>query len=166
MDNGNGGPANRINPGFERLAETTEFNVESKSPEILPTPDDQQEKDPYAGLENISDDLNGAPGVIDPTMLGGLSLQADQLGEKKEPGLGEIVDEKSPDLTGLSEEKVLGTDISKFQKNGVTKEMEARLDGLKKEDDLYKLSVDFMKASKESLGTSFADRNYLLGGGK
>lgn len=169
MDNGNGGPANRINPGFEHLAETTEFNVENKSPEILPTPDDQQEKDPYAGLEGISDSLNGAPaGVIDPAMLGNLSLQASQNEEKKEPGLGEIVNETQQSLTEPIEEKMLGTDLnsSKFRNNGVTKELAKRLEKIEEGDDFYKMSIELNKASKESLGMSFPDRSHFIGGNK
>ena len=71
-------------------------------------------------------------------------------------------------MKSLTESQVAGTDIdvSKFQKNGVSKELENRLDDLKKEPNLYKQSVTFMTEAKKSLSASFADRKYLTGGNK
>jgi hypothetical protein len=48
----------------------------------------------------------------------------------------------------------------------VSKELEQKLDNLKKEPNLYKQSVDFMLEAKKSLSSSFADRKYLVGGQK
>ena len=57
-------------------------------------------------------------------------------------------------------------DISKFDKDGVTPELEKKLDALKEVSDLYKQSVGFMMEAKKSLSSSFADRAYLAGGKK
>lgn len=152
MDNGNGGPGNVNASNFERsMAEAPTFD-----PEALPTPETKETE------QN--------PGIyIDPTMLGNMTVNATGFNnEQLNPALGEVVSEGEVGMKSLSEDQVIGTDvdISKFQKNGVSKELEAKLDNLKKEPNLYKQSVDFMLEAKKSLSASFADRKYLLGGDK
>jgi hypothetical protein len=163
MDNGNCGPGNRVAQDFERsMTEVPQFN-----PETLPTPDDK-EKD-FGGIgEVVGNNANVNDGIyIDPSMLGASTVQATAHLETM-PELGEIVTESNVGMKSLSEAQISGTDVdtSKFQKNGVSKELEQRLDNLKKEPNLYKQSVDFMLEAKKSLASSFADRNYLLGGQK
>ena len=162
MDNGNGGPGNRVAQNFERsMSEAPQFN-----PEVLPVPENE-EKDPGNNGEAFNDNPNAGTGIyIDSSMLGASTVQAAHL--EGEPQLGEVVTENNVGMKSLSESQVSGTDIdiSKFQKNGVSKELEQRLDDLKKEPNLYKQSVDFMLEAKKALASSFADRNYLLGGKK
>ena len=152
MDNGNGGPGNMNASNFERsMAEAPKFD-----PEALPTP------------ENKETEQN--PGIyIDPTMLGSMTVNAAGFNDQKlNPALGEVVSEGEVGMKSLTEAQVIGTDvdISKFQKNGVSKELEEKLDNLKKEPNLYKQSIDFMLEAKKSLSASFADRKYLMGGKK
>ena len=150
MNNGNGGPGNMNAANFERgMAEAPKFD-----PENLPTP------------ESKEGELN--PGFyIDPTMLGNMTVNAAGF-EQLNPELGEVVTEGEVGMKKLTEDQIIGTDvdISKFQKNGVSKELEDKLDNLKKEPNLYKQSVDFMLEAKKSLSASFADRKYLSGGNK
>ena len=160
MDNGNVGPGNMNARNFERsMAEAPHFD-----PERLPTPEDK-EKDPGNAAEMGQDNMNGGV-YLDPSMLGASTVNAIQYEDQANPGIGEIVTETEAGMKSLSDEQVLGTDIdvSKFQKNGVSKEMEQRLDEIKKEKNLYRQSVDFMVESKKSLSASFADRGYLRGG--
>lgn len=163
MDNGNGGPGNRVAQNFERsMSEAPNFN-----PEILPIPEDK-ENDPGNNGEVAGNNPNANNGIyIDPSMLGASTVQAAHL-EVNEPGLGDVVTESEVGMKGLSGAQIAGTDIdiSKFQKNGVSRELEQRLDNLKKEPNLYKQSVDFMLEAKKSLSSSFADRKYLTGGQK
>lgn len=138
---------------FERsMAEAPQFD-----PEALPTPETKETE------QN--------PGIyIDPSMLGNMTVNAAGMGgnEQLNPALGEVVSEGEVGMKSLTEEQVIGTDvdISKFQKNGISKELEEKLDNLKKEPNLYKQSVDFMLEAKKSLSASFADRKYLAGGNK
>ena len=163
MDNGNGGPGNRVAQDFERsMSEAPQFN-----PEVLPIPENE-EKDPGNNGEVAGNNPNANAGFyIDPSMLGASAVQAAHFGGET-PGLGEIVTENAVGMKNLSEEQVIGTDvdISKFQKNGVSKELEQRLDDIKKEVNLYQQSIDFMLEAKKSLSASFADRKYLAGGQK
>ena len=150
MNNGNGGPGNMNAVNFERgMAEAPKFD-----PENLPTPE-SKEGEPNPGF------------YIDPTMLGNMTVNAAGF-EQLNPELGEVVTEGEAGMKKLTEDQVIGTDvdISKFQKNGVSKELEDKLDNLKKEPNLYKQSVDFMLEAKKSLSASFADRKYLSGGNK
>ncbi len=136
---------------FERsMAEAPQFN-----PENLPVPE-KKETEQNAGI------------YIDPSMLGASTVQAAHLEQPLNPELGEVVTENTVGMKGLTEEQISGTDvdISRFQKNGVSKELEQKLDNLKKEPNLYKQSVDFMLEAKKSLSSSFADRKYLVGGQK
>jgi len=153
MNNGNVGPGNVNAQDFERsMAETLQFD-----PESLPNPESKEK-----GQEQ------GGAMYLDPSMLGASTVNAMQFGEQKTPELGEVVSEGNVGMKALTEEQVIGTDLNaaKFQKNGVSKEMEQKLDMIKKEKDLYQQSIDFMTTSKESLSTSFADRGYLKGGNK
>ena len=153
------GPGNVSNQNFERsMSEAPVFN-----PEILPTPD-QKEEDPGRGSESVGDNLNTNNGVyIDSSLLGSSTVNATTFDTKK-PELGEVVDEGAVGMKGLSDEQVIGTDInvSKFHKNGVSRELAARLDELKNEPNLYKQSVGFMMEAKKSLSSSFDDRRYLM----
>jgi hypothetical protein len=164
MDNGNVGPGNRTAQNFERsMSEAPQFN-----PEILPTPDDK-ENDPGNSGEVAGNNPNANSGLyIDPSMLGASTVQAIQFEQPVNPALGEVVDDGVVGPKRLNEEQISGTDvdISKFQKNGVSKELEEKLDNLKKEPNLYKQSIDFMLEAKKSLSSSFADRGYLAGGDK
>lgn len=156
------GPGNMNAQNFERsMSEAPQFN-----PEVLPTPDDK-EKDSGGGAEAVGDNMNGGI-YLDPSMLGASTMNAAQFGEQANSGLGEVVSEDVTGVKTLSSDEVIGTDIdvSKFEKNGVSKEMEQRLDEIKKEKNLYRQSVDFMTESKKSLAASFSDRNYLTGGDK
>ena len=163
MDNGNGGPGNRVAQDFERsMSEAPQFN-----PEVLPIPENE-EKDPGNIGERAGNNPNANAGFyIDPSMLGASVVQAAHFGGEV-PGLGEIVTENTVGMKNLSEDQITGTDvdISKFQKNGVSKELEQRLDDIKKEPNLYQQSIDFMLEAKKSLSSSFADRKYLTGGQK
>lgn len=150
------GPGNVNAQNFERsMAEAPHFN-----PEALPTPE-EKEADPGVNP-------NAGNMYLDPSMLGASTVNATQFEEHAAPGLGEVVSEETATMKALSEDQVLGTDIdvSKFQKNGVTKEMEQRLDRIKKEKNLNLQAREFVKESKKSLSSSFADRNYLAGGKK
>ena len=164
MDNGNGGPGNHTGENFERsMTEAPQF-----TPEMLPTPEDK-ESDPGLKVENPIDNMNRGDGIyIDSSMLGGATMEAMQYGDQLQPGLGEVVSEENGKMKKLTEEQVIGTDIdiSKFEKNGVSRELENRLDTLKQETNLYKQSVDFMMEAKKSLSASFSDRKYLTGGEK
>ncbi len=160
MDNGNVGRGNTDAYNFERsMAEAPNFN-----PENLPTPD-QLEADPTSG--EIGVNPNEAGVYLDPSLLGASTMNAVKY-DNLNPALGEVVDEGQVGMKSLTEEQIIGTDVnaSKFQKNGVSKELEVKLDSLKKEPNLYKKSVDFMMEAKKSLSVSFADRQYLLGGDK
>lgn len=151
MDKGNGGPGNMNAANFERsMAEAPQFD-----PESLPTPENR-EGEPNPGI------------YIDPTMLGNMTVNAAGFNDQVNPALGEVVSEGEVGMKTLTEDQIVGTDIdiSKFQKNGVSKELEEKLDNLKKEPNLYKQSVDFMLEAKKSLSSSFADRKYLAGGMK
>lgn len=151
MDNGNGGPGNRVAQNFERsMAEAPQFD-----PETLPVPE-KKETEQNTGI------------YIDPSMLGASTVQAAHLEQPINPELGEVVTENEVGMKSLSEAQISGTDIdmSKFQKNGVSKELETKLDNLKKESNLYKQSVEFMLEAKKSLSSSFTDRKYLAGGNK
>lgn len=151
MDNGNGGPGNMNAANFERsMAEAPNFD-----PEDLPTPENR-EGEPNAGI------------YIDPAMLGNMTVNAADFEKQPEAALGEVVSEGAVGMKALTEAQVIGTDvdISRFQKNGVSRELETKLDALKKEPNLYKQSVDFMLEAKKSLSSSFADRKYLAGGDK
>ena len=163
MDNGNSGPGNMNANNFERsMAEAPQFN-----PEKLPIPE-QKENDPGMGLE-AGNNPNANTGMyIDPSLLGSMTVSATGLGEQPQAGIGEVVTEGEVGMKKLTEAQVIGTDIdiSKFQKDGVSKELEEKLDNLKKETNLYKQSVDFMMEAKKSLSASFADRSYLTGGNK
>lgn len=164
MDNGNGGPGNMNRADFERsMAEAPNFE-----PEKLPIPE-QKENDPGINPEALSNPNTKTGMYIDPSMLGNMTVNAARLGEQQlNPAIGEVVSEGEAGMKKLTEEQVIGTDvdISKFQKNGVSKELEEKLDTLKKEPNLYKQSVDFMLEAKKSLSASFADRKYLTGGSK
>lgn len=147
---------------FERsMAEAPNFD-----PEKLPIPE-QKENDPGFNTE-VGNNPNANTGMyIDPSMLGNMTVNATQFGELN-PALGEVVSEGEVGMKQLTEDQVIGTDvdISKFQKDGVSPEMEKKLDELKKEPNLYKQSVTFMTEAKKSLSASFADRKYLTGGNK
>lgn len=160
MDNGNGGPGNRVAQDFERsMAEAPKFN-----PEALPIPEDK-EKDLGIGGESVGNNANVNDGIyIDPSMLGASTVHATHL--ETTPELGEVVTESTVGMKKLSEEQITGTDldISKFQKNGVSKEQEHKLDELKKVADLYEQSIGLAFERKKALATSFADRRYLMGG--
>lgn len=161
MDNGNGGPGNRVAQDFERsMAEAPKFD-----PEKLPVPE-QQEDDP--GINSEIGKNPNAGMYIDPSMLGNMTVNAAGFDDQLNPALGEVVSEGEVGMKSLTEEQIIGTDIdiSKFEKNGVSKELENKLDDLKKEPNLYKQSIDFMLEAKKSLSASFADRKYLLGGDK
>ena len=161
MDNGNVGRGNLNAPDFERsMAEAPRFN-----PENLPVPE-QMEADQNSGEVGINPNEAGL--YLDPSLLGASTMNAVTYGEQANSALGEVVDEGQVGMKSLTESQVAGTDIdvSKFQKNGVSKELENRLDDLKKEPNLYKQSVGFMMEAKKSLSASFADRQYLLGGNK
>ncbi len=165
MDNGNVGPGN-VNAGnFARsMTEAPNFN-----PEVLPVPE-QKESDPGQNSENVGINPNASQGgmYLDPSLLGASTVNAVGYDNNLNPALGEVVNEGDAGMKSLSEDQVIGTDvdISKFQKNGVSKELEDKLDNLKNEPNLYKQSVDFMMEAKKSLSSSFADRKYLLGGDK
>lgn len=164
MNNGNGGPANRIAQGFENISDSVDFN-----PERLQDPN-QKEQDPGVNQELVGNNPNQNGGAyLDPSMLGTATVQAMQYGNQElNPALGQVVSEGETGMKSLSEDQILATEtgVMKFQKNGVTKEQEEKLDNLKKEPNLYRQSVDFIKISKQSLSSSFADRAYLTGGGK
>ena len=154
------GPGNMNAGNFERsMAEAPHFD-----PEKLPTPEDK-EKDPGIAAEIGQDNTNGGM-YLDPSMLGASTMKATQYEAPAEAGMGEIVSGEAVGMRTLSEEQVLGTDIdiSKFQKNGVSKEMEQKLDKIKREKNLYRQAVELALLSKESLASSFADRSYLKGG--
>lgn len=154
MDYGNAGPGNRIAQGFERLSEEQAFN-----PERLEDPN-QKEQDPAMNLEGFNDSSENGAAYTNPGMLGGATVQAVQFGGQTAP-LGQIVNEGVAGMKTLTEEQVIGTDISKFEKNGVSKEMEEELDKLKTERNLYQQAVKLAILSKKSLSSSFADRSYL-----
>lgn len=162
MNNGNGGPGNMNAGSFERsMAEAPNFD-----PEKLPIPE-QKESDPGFNTEARKNPNANTGMYIDPSMLGNMTVNATQFGELN-PALGEVVSDGEVGMKKLTEEQVIGTDvdISKFQKDGVSAEMEKKLDELKKEPNLYKQSVTFMTEAKKSLSASFADRKYLTGGNK
>ena len=147
MNNGNGGPGNIAAQGFENIsAEAPDFN-----PNVLPTPD-KKEDDPSKQLEAVGNNMNQMQSpYLDPSMLGNATVQAAQFGNEQAPvQVGQVVSEGPVGMTTLSEEQILGTDvdISKFQKDGVTKELEEKLDNLKKERNLHKQAVDFMMESE------------------
>ena len=164
MDNGNGGPANRIAQGFEHISDSVDFN-----PERLQDPN-QKEQDPGVNQETVGNNPNQDAGAyLDPSMLGTATVQAMQYGgQELNPALGQVVSEGETGMKALTEDQVLATEtgVMRFQKNGVTKEQEEKLDNLKKEKNLYRQSGDFIKISKLSLSSSFADRAYLTGGNK
>lgn len=163
MDNRNGGPANRVAQGFEHISDSVDFN-----PERLPEPN-QQEQDPGVSQESVGNNPNETGASLDPSMLGTATVQAMQYGNQElNPALGQVVSEGETGLKSLSENEILATEtgVMRFQKNGVTKEQEQRLDNLKKEPNLYRQNLEFMKASKQALSSSFADRAYLAGGEK
>ena len=157
------GPGNRSTGDFERsMNEAPQFD-----PERLPIPE-EKEADPGRATENLESGI-AQTGIIDPSMLGASTMNATNLSETElKPALGEVVSEGGTGMRALTEDQIIGTDIdiSKFQKNGVSKELENRLDEIKKEPNLYQQSVDFMLESKKSLSASFADRGYLSGGSK
>jgi|GEM_PF-6849147 len=142
MDNGNGGPANRIAQGFENISDSVDF-----SPERLQNPNQKEQV------------------YLDPSMLGTATVEAVQYGGELNPALGQVVSEGEVGMKSLSEDQILATEtgVMKFEKNGVTKEQEERLDNLKKEPNLYRQSVEFIKTSKQALSSSFSDRAYLAG---
>jgi len=142
MDNGNGGPANRIAQGFENISDSVDFN-----PERLQNPNQKEQV------------------YLDPSMLGTATVEATQYGGELNPALGQVVSEGEVGMKSLSEDQILATEtgVMKFEKNGVTKEQEERLDNLKKEPNLYRQSVEFIKTSKQALSSSFSDRAYLAG---
>ena len=163
MDNGNGGggPANRISQGFENLSNEVDFN-----PERLAVPD-MKEQDPGVSQEAVGNNPNENGGAyLDPSMLGTATVTAMQYGGELNPALGQVVSEGEVGMKTLSKDQVLATEtgISKFQKNGVTREQEQRLDNLKKEKNLYRQSIEFAKVQKQALSSSFSDRAYLMGG--
>lgn len=164
MDNGNGGPANRIAQGFEHISESVDFN-----PERLQDPN-RKEQDPGTNQEKVGNNPNqNNDAYLDPSMLGTATVQAMQYGNQElNPALGQVISEGEAGMKTLTEDQVLATETGtmRFQKNGVTSEQEQRLDNLKKEPNLYRQSVDFIKISKQSLSSSFADRAYLSGGAK
>ena len=162
MDNGNGGPANRIAQGFETISDQVDFN-----PERLQDPN-QKEQDSRIN-KDVLNNPNEENTHLDPSMLGTATVQATQFGNQElNPALGQVVSEGEAGMKNLTENEVLATEtgVMKFQKNGVTKEQEQRLDTLKKEPNLFRQNVEFIKASKQSLSSSFADRAYLAGGDK
>ena len=162
MNNGNGGPGNMNAGNFERsMAEAPNFD-----PEKLPIPE-QKENDPGFNTESENNPNANTGMYIDPSMLGNMTVNATQFGELN-PTLGEVVSEGEVGMKQLTEAQVVGTDIniSKFDKDGVTPELEKKLDALKEVPDLYKQSVGFMMEAKKSLSSSFADRAYLAGGKK
>ena len=109
MDNGNGGPGNRVAQDFERsMTEAPKFN-----PEQLPVPEDK-ESDPGIRAEEVGNNLNAVNDkiYIDPSMLGASTVQAMQMGEKLDPALGEIVDEGQAGMKSLTEDQIIGTDIN------------------------------------------------------
>ena len=147
---------------FERsMAEAPNFD-----PERLPTPD-QKENDPGFNTE-VGNNPNAGVGMyIDPSMLGNMAVNASQYHESElNPAIGEVVSEGEVGMKKLTDEQIIGTDIniSKFNKDGVTPELEKKLDDLKNEPNLYEQSVQFMMEAKKSLSSSFADRAYLTGG--
>ena len=161
MDNGNVGRGNVNAQNFERaMTEAPKFD-----PEKLPIPE-QKENDPGVNAEASIDVNQGA--YLDPSLLGASTMNAVRFNSELNPGLGEVVSEGEVGMKALTEEQVIGTDIdaSKFQKNGVSKELEAKLDKIKKEPNLYEQSVQLMMESKKALSSSFADRKYLVGGNK
>ncbi len=163
MDYGNVGPGNRIAQDFERLSEEQDFNPD-KTPERI----DQNEQDPAVNSENIEDNLNRDEESYDDSgKLGTVAVRATEFGGET-GGLGKIVSEGPAGMKELTESQIIGTDIdiSKFDKNGVSKELADRLDNLKKEPDLHKQSVEFVLESKKSLASSFSDRGYLASGGE
>lgn len=163
MDCGNAGPGNVNANNFERLGtEAPAFNLN-----ILPTPD-QKEQDPGQKQESVGNNTNrdNAP-YIDPALIGDATIKATAIGNVpiEKAKIGEVVSEGAAGLKTLSEDQTLGTDLnsSKFDKNGVSKAQEDRLDWIKKEPNLYKQNIDFMLESKKALSASFADRGYLAG---
>ena len=94
MDNGNGGPGNRIGENFERsMAEAPKFDSE-----VLPTPE--------------SKETENNPGVyIDPSMLGNMTVNAAGFNEQIKPALGEVVSESEAGMKALTEAQVIGTDV-------------------------------------------------------
>jgi hypothetical protein len=164
MDNGNGGPGNRVAQNFEQsMSEAPVFN-----PEMLPTPDDK-ENDPGLGREAAQDNLNltNDNPLIDPTLLGASAVQAMQYGAV-DAGVGEVVDEGEIGRKALTEEQIQGgANTLMFQeKGGVSKETEERLDNLKKKSDLYEMSVSLIEEQKKALATNFQDRRGLMEGRK
>ena len=163
MDNANGGPANRIPQGFENLSDQVDF-----TPERLQDPN-QKEQDPGVSQESVGNNPNqNQNAYLDPSMLGTATVQAMQYGNELNPALGQVVSEGEVGMKALSEDQILATETGtmKFQKNGVTKEQEEKLDNLKKEPNLYRQNVEFIKTSKQALSSSFADRAYLTGENK
>ena len=161
MNYGNVGPANMNAQGFEQLSDMDQFN-----PNVLPTPD-KKENDPAQASEMVGNNMNQMNQMpyIDPAMIGNATVQATQYQEVN-PAIGQIVSNGAVGMKSLSEEQIIGTDLnaSRFQKDGVSKELEEKLDNLKREPNLYRQSVGFMTESKKALSSSFADRGYLAGG--
>ena len=163
MNNGNGGPANRIAQGFENISESVDFN-----PERLQDPN-QKEQDPETNQERVGNNPNtDEEAYLDPSILGTAAVAAAQYGRELNPALGQVVSEGENGMKALSRDQILATEagVMKFEKNGVTKEQEEKLDNLKREPNLYRQSVEFIKISKQALSSSFSDRAYLAGEAK
>ena len=146
---------------FERsMAEAPNFD-----PEKLPIPE-QKENDPGFNTEAENNPNANTGMYIDPSMLGNMTVNATQFGELN-PALGEVVSEGEVGMKQLTEAQVVGTDIniSKFNKDGITPELEERLKKIKRLDP-RRQSIEFMMEAKKSLSSSFADRAYLAGGKK
>ncbi len=157
MDNGNVGPGNMNANNFERsMSEAPQFN-----PEYL-RDEEQKEAEP-GDFETPSDPNADNFAYLDPFMLGNTTVKT--MGLDSDPvGIGEVVSEGEAGVKTLTKDQVTGTDIdvSVLRKNGVSNELAARLDDLKKEKDLRKQSVGLMIESKKARYASFPDRANLV----
>jgi hypothetical protein len=128
----------------------------------LPIPD-KKENDPGNHAESEGDPNANTGVFLDPSMLGNTAINASMYGETATPALGEVVDEGVAGMKALTEEQVIGTDIniSKLQKNGVTREQEDKLDAIKAIPDLHRRQVEENLESKRALSTSFDNRKEL-----